>query len=170
MPGRLRQHWGAVSWAERGPGWERSWGERGGDGKKEDKGKAGRCRMQLRPFNEVSRLAADAELAARVSFSFGIHYPFSRLPLSPFSSASPSSPPSLSFSLSCSPATPKCPPSDFHRHGRLCRGVNVIRWIQRRLRDETNETTAGQGSKSCYSSTSEGGELSAYPPLLRGYA
>lgn len=37
--------------------------------------------MQLRAFNEVSRLAADstrrgAASEARVSFSFGIHYPF----------------------------------------------------------------------------------------------
>lgn len=44
-------------------------------------GQTGRRRMQLRAFNEVSRLAADAARRdatslARVSFSFEIHYPF----------------------------------------------------------------------------------------------
>lgn len=46
-----------------------------------------RSRMQLRAFNEVSRLAADPTqrgvtrcAGARVSFSFGIHYPFDLSP------------------------------------------------------------------------------------------
>lgn len=55
----------------------------------------GRSRMQLRAFNEVSRLAADpTQRGARVSFSFGIHYPFD---------LSPSWPPSFTNLAICPP-------------------------------------------------------------------